>query len=114
MPPCSHRPRRETASPTPVPGGTRNRQCLTGLLHAHQRTELVQSGHDHFSVLGISGSGRPNSLATFLRNSTRFRDFDESEPKSSGAPLKVFYSPTPVAFLIVPRAGISICQAETA
>ena len=27
---------------------------------------VVQSGHDHFSVLGISGIGRPNSLATFF------------------------------------------------
>src|SRR5258708_4910742 len=33
------REREKTTSPTPVPGGTRNRQCLTGFLHTHQGTE---------------------------------------------------------------------------
>jgi hypothetical protein len=40
-----------------------------GLLYTHQGTELLKGSHDHFSVSGISGIGRPNSLATFLGTS---------------------------------------------
>jgi len=57
------RPGEKTAVAPPVPTGSRHCQRLAGWLHAHQRTELIDRGHHHFSACVI---GCPNSLATFL------------------------------------------------
>ena len=44
--------------------------------------------HQGFSSGSAFGNGHPNRAPTFLRNSTRLAEFDESESESAGAPLK--------------------------
>ena len=54
--------------------------------HCSRRTSVPGP---EFLVQQVHGSDVPDS---FLRNSTRLWDFDESEPKSAGAPLREAHS----------------------